>query len=165
MRRYVGELPPWSRPASDADLSRAFSLSRQAIVLTYEGAGVDMITPYFSHRLKPLQPLTVYGRVAKQEPKCPPCHAVWYAWKDVELSACREGVSGHAPYLWDGVTYASWELAAPRARPGRECWELAAPRAVVDVESIAPFFVRGADRLGALVRAMLMFRGRKHCLR
>ena len=46
-----------------------------------------MLIPYFNHRFKPLQPLQVFGRDATAEPKCKPSHAVWYAWKDDELSA------------------------------------------------------------------------------
>ena len=51
-------------------------------MLTYEGAGEEMLHPYFSHRWKPLQPLAMYGRWAKIQPQCKPSHAVWYAWKD-----------------------------------------------------------------------------------
>ena len=38
-------------------------------MLTYEGAGAEMLHPYFSHRWKPLQPLTMYGRWAKMKPE------------------------------------------------------------------------------------------------
>ena len=41
-----------------------------------------MMTNYFSHRFKPLQPLQFFGRWAQGGPECRPSHAVWYAWKD-----------------------------------------------------------------------------------
>ena len=73
-------------------------------MLTYEGADTSALMPYFSHRFRPLQPLQVFGRDAKADPPCPPSHAVWYAWKDYELSAFFvEGwESSHAPFcvLW-----------------------------------------------------------------
>ena len=65
----------------------SFQPFQQAIVLTHEGTSTDQMVPYFSHRFRPLQPLTVFGRDAKAEPKCKPSHAVYYAWKDSELSA------------------------------------------------------------------------------
>ena len=96
--------------------------------MTYEGAEPSTITPYFSHRFRPLQPLVVYGRDAKQAPTCPPSHAVWYAWKDVELSACPEWVSGHAPVFVHGGAGGSPRLSCRALdRPGRACEELAAP--------------------------------------
>ena len=66
-------------PHSSVELSATFS---KALVLTYEGACDELLNPYFSHRWKPLQPLTMYGRWAKMEPECEPEEAVWYAWKD-----------------------------------------------------------------------------------
>ena len=59
------------------------------MILTYEAAGTDMMTNYFSHRFKPLQPLHFFGRWAQGGPECKPPHAVWYAWKD---RACSQFV-------------------------------------------------------------------------
>ena len=70
----------------------SFQPFQQAIVLTYEGASTDQMVPYFSHRFRPLQPLQVFGRDAQGEPKCKASHAVYYAWKDGELSA----------FYWEG---------------------------------------------------------------
>ena len=79
----------------------SFQPFQQAIVLTHEGTSTDQMVPYFSHRFRPLQPLTVFGRDAKAEPKCKPSHAVYYAWKDSELSAFfLEGWEfSHAPFF------------------------------------------------------------------
>ena len=49
----------------------------QAMAITYEGAGVDMMMPYFRHVFKPLAPLQVYGRWAGGSPGVKPDQALW----------------------------------------------------------------------------------------
>ena len=66
-------------------MSELSATSAQLLVLTYEGAGNDMLYPYFNHRFAPLKPVQIFGRYAHGEPVCKPSHAVWYAWKDRTL--------------------------------------------------------------------------------
>ena len=81
-------------------------------MLTYEGASGDMLAPYLNHRFKPLVPLQVFGRDAKQAPTCRPAHAVWYAWKDSELSAFLVGGVGIRPCAFDCQGFTCWNTTS-----------------------------------------------------
>ena len=85
--------------------------------MTYEGASGDVLAPYFNHRFKPLQALSIFGRDAKQVPRISPTFAVWYAWKDRELSAFVVGRVGVWPcaFAFHGFTF--WHTTRP-CQPG-----------------------------------------------
>ena len=53
----------------------------QALLLSHEGATGHEVEPYLQHVLKPLAPLTLYGRFAAREPKCHKQECVYYFWR------------------------------------------------------------------------------------
>ena len=55
-------------------------------MLTHEEASPEEMQPYMAQVFYPLTPLVIYGRCATAEPKRSKEDAVWYAWRDREIS-------------------------------------------------------------------------------
>lgn len=75
-----------------------FVLVLAALVLTHERAPTDLREPYLAHRLRPLRPLTVYGRDRSSQPRCLRDRTIWYAWKD--RSRCMLFLLSHSLSVW-----------------------------------------------------------------
>lgn len=80
----------WQEPSSSPVLNFKIvaetifgRFSSEALVVTYEGSRIEDQDCYLSERLRPLQPLLLWGRTAAQEPSVKKEEAVWYWWKDV----------------------------------------------------------------------------------
>ena len=54
----------------------------QALLLSHQGATGQELEPYLQHVMKPLAPLTLYGRYAKTNPPCHKEECVYYFWQD-----------------------------------------------------------------------------------
>ena len=54
----------------------------RVLVLTHEAATKEQWEPYLRYRLAPCEPLIMYGRSAKLEPKCKVREALYWFWMD-----------------------------------------------------------------------------------
>lgn len=71
----------------DLSMKRKYKLSvpavHKALVLSHEGAPDDTIDTYLASMLFPMRPVVCWGRSASAEPRCEPCDAIWYWFKDL----------------------------------------------------------------------------------
>ena len=78
--------PRWAHML-DLSMKRKYKLNgpavHKALVLSHEKAEDDTIDSYLASMLFPMRPVVCWGRSATAEPRCDPCDAIWYWFKDL----------------------------------------------------------------------------------